>query len=97
MEEDDIFESEELYMDDQESSYVEDKEDSDDRTDSKVGTVIGFVENKFSKAEKARYSDEQRWIKAYQNYRGIYGPDVQFTSTEKSRVFVKVTKPMVKL
>ena len=95
MEEDDIFESEELYMDDQESSYVEDKEDSDDRTDSKVGTVIGFVENKFSKAEKARYSDEQRWIKAYQNYRGIYGPDVQFTSTEKSRVFVKVTKTKV--
>ena len=95
MEEDDIFESEELYMDDEESSYVEDKEDSDDKTDSKVGTVIGFVENKFSKADKARYSDEQRWIKAYQNYRGIYGPDVQFTSTEKSRVFVKVTKTKV--
>jgi hypothetical protein len=95
MEEDDIFESEELYMDDEESSFVDDKEDSDDRTDSKVGTVIGFVEDKYSKAEKARYSDEQRWIKAYQNYRGIYGPDVQFTSTEKSRVFVKVTKTKV--
>ena len=95
MEEDDIFESESLYMDDEESSFVDDKEDSDDRTDSKVGTVIGFVEDKYSKAEKARYSDEQRWIKAYQNYRGIYGPDVQFTSTEKSRVFVKVTKTKV--
>ena len=95
MEEDDIFESESLYMDDEESSFVDDKEDSDDRTDSKVGTVIGFVEDKFSKADKARYSDEQRWIKAYQNYRGIYGPDVQFTSTEKSRVFVKVTKTKV--
>ena len=95
MEEDDIFESEELYMDDQESSYVEDKEDSENKTDTKVGTVIGFVQDKFYKAEKARYSDEQRWIKAYQNYRGIYGPDVQFTSTEKSRVFVKVTKTKV--
>ena len=95
MEEDDIFESEELYMDDQESSYVEDKEDSDNKTDTKVGTVTGFVQDKFYKAEKARYSDEQRWIKAYQNYRGIYGPDVQFTSTEKSRVFVKVTKTKV--
>ena len=52
MEEDDIFESEELYMDEEESSYVEDKEDADDRTDSKVGTVSGFVKNKFSKAEK---------------------------------------------
>ena len=95
MEEDDIFESEELYMDDEESSFVEDKEDSENKTDEKVGTVIGFVEDKYSKAEKARYSDEQRWIKAYQNYRGIYGPDVQFTSTEKSRVFVKVTKTKV--
>ena len=95
MEEDDIFESEELYMDDEESSFVDDKEDSENKTDEKVGTVIGFVEDKYSKAEKARYSDEQRWIKAYQNYRGIYGPDVQFTSTEKSRVFVKVTKTKV--
>ena len=95
MEEDDIFESEELYMDDEESSFVDDKEDSDDRTDNKVGTVVGFVQEKYSKAEKARYSDEQRWIKSYQNYRGIYGPDVQFTSTEKSRVFVKVTKTKV--
>ena len=26
------------------------------------------------------------------NYRGLYGPDVQFTEAEKSRVFIKVTK-----
>jgi hypothetical protein len=31
-------------------------------------------------------------MRAYRNYRGLYGPDVQFTSSEKSRVFVKVTK-----
>jgi hypothetical protein len=29
------------------------------------------------------------------NYRGLYGDDVQFTNTEKSRVFVKVTKTKV--
>ncbi len=29
---------------------------------------------------------------SYRNYRGLYGSDVQFTDTEKSRVFVKVTK-----
>ena len=95
MEEDEIFESEELYMDDEESSHVDDKEDTENKTDEKVGTVTSFVQDKFYRAEKARYSDEQRWIKAYQNYRGIYGPDVQFTSTEKSRVFVKVTKTKV--
>ena len=95
MEEDDIFESDELYMDEEESSFVEDKEDADSSRDEKVGTVVGLVEGKFYKAEKARYTDELRWIRAYQNYRGVYGSDVQFTSTEKSRVFVKVTKTKV--
>ena len=93
MEEDDIYESEELYIDEESSSYAEDfKEGEEDLT---VGTITGFVQERFSKAEKARYSDEQRWIKGYQNYRGIYGPDVQFTSTEKSKIFVKVTKTKV--
>ena len=95
MEEDDIFESDELYMDEEESSFVEDKEDADSSRDEKVGTVVGLVEGKFYKAEKARYTDELRWIRDYQNYRGVYGSDVQFTSTEKSRVFVKVTKTKV--
>ena len=60
--------------------------------DPKAGTIVGFVESRFKRAEDARYVDEQRWIRAYRNYRGIYGPDVQFTSTEKSKIFVKVTK-----
>ena len=93
MEEDDIFESEELYIDEESSSYVEDSKEGEE--DLTVGTITGFVQERFSKAEKARYSDEQRWIKGYQNYRGIYGPDVQFTSTEKSKIFVKVTKTKV--
>ena len=95
MEEDDIFESDELYMDEEESSFVEDKDEADNSRDEKVGTVVGLVEGKFYKAEKARYTDELRWIRAYQNYRGVYGSDVQFTSTEKSKVFVKVTKTKV--
>jgi hypothetical protein len=54
--------------------------------------VVSFVHNRFKRAEDVRQQDEQRWLKAYRNYRGLYGPDVQFTETEKSRVFVKVTK-----
>ena len=95
MEEDEIFESDELSMDEDKSSYVEDVSDDELSTDPVTGNIIGFVEERYNKAEKARDSDEQRWIKSYQNYRGIYGPDVQFTSTEKSRVFVKVTKTKV--
>ena len=56
---------------------------------------IAETQFKHSKAETARQLDEERWIQAYRNYRGLYGPDVQFTSTEKSRVFVKVTKTKV--
>ena len=57
-----------------------------------INQVISFIESKFKRAEDARLTDEQRWLKAYKNYRGIYGSDVQFTETEKSRVFVKLTK-----
>jgi len=95
MEEDDIFDTDELSMDEDKSSYIEDTSEDELSSDPATGTIVGFVANKYSKADKARYSDEQRWIKSYQNYRGIYGPDVQFTSTEKSRVFVKVTKTKV--
>ncbi|MCP4491114.1 MAG: hypothetical protein GY820_27930, partial [Gammaproteobacteria bacterium] len=54
--------------------------------------VVAFVEERFNRSEDARRGDEERWLRAYRNYRGLYGPDVQFTDTEKSRVFVKVTK-----
>jgi hypothetical protein len=54
--------------------------------------LINFIQQRFTRSETSRRTDEQRWLKAYQNYRGIYGSDVQFTSTEKSRVFLKVTK-----
>ena len=57
-----------------------------------VSSLANYVTSKFEKSEDSRYEDEQRWVRAYRNYRGIYGPDVQFTEAEKSRVFIKVTK-----
>jgi hypothetical protein len=93
MEEDDIL-AEEVYMEDAEVSYIEDTEEND-TSDPLVGTIVGYIQQRFSKAETARNGEEQRWIRSYRNYRGLYGPDVQFTSTEKSRVFVKVTKTKV--
>ena len=69
-------------------------EDSDDSTESDVSydSLSNYVMGKFKKSEDARYEDEQRWTRAYRNYRGLYSPDVQFTEAEKSRVFIKVTK-----
>ena len=57
-----------------------------------AGDLISFIEKRYVKSEESRRTDEERWLRAYRNYRGIYGPDIKFTETEKSRVFVKVTK-----
>ena len=67
-------------------------EDGSEKLFESVNSVVGFVKERYGRAEDARQADEERWLRAYRNYRGIYGPDVQFTDTEKSRVFVKVTK-----
>ena len=69
-------------------------EDSDDTVveDADVRNIIPFIMERYSRAEDYRYQDEDRWLRAYRNYRGQYGPDVQFTESEKSRVFIKVTK-----
>jgi len=60
--------------------------------DTEISNLVRYVMERYRKAEDTRRQDEDRWLQAYRNYRGIYGPDVQFTSAEKSRVFIKVTK-----
>ena len=71
-------------------------DDSKGEEDSfKANGLISFIQERYTRSEEARRTDETRWLKAYRNYRGLYGPDVQFLSTEKSRVFVKVTKTKV--
>lgn len=54
--------------------------------------LLSFINERYNRAEESRRLDESRWLRAYRNYRGIYGPDVQFTETEKSKVFIKITK-----
>lgn len=57
--------------------------------------LVGLIEDRFAEAENARDVDEQRWLKAYHNFRGLYGRGVKFRESEKSKVFVKVTKTKV--
>jgi len=85
MEENDeiIVESEAVSLEDSEDTTV---------TDVKTTNIIPFVMERYSRADDYREQDEQRWLRAYRNYRGLYGSDVQFTEAEKSRVFIKVTK-----
>jgi len=81
-EQEDMFETDEVVA----------AEDSDDSIFAEKSSMVGFVEERFRRSEDARRADEERWQRAYRNYRGLYSSDVQFTDSEKSRVFIKVTK-----
>ncbi len=63
--------------------------------DVKSDSLIAFIEDRFNRSKEWRRFDEERWLQAYRNYRGIYSSDVQFTEAERSRVFVKITKTKV--
>ena len=57
--------------------------------------LIGIIKGRFAQAETARETDERRWLQAYENYRGLYNKSIKFRDSEKSRVFVKITKTKV--
>ena len=76
---------------DDEQVVLEDSEDSG-VDDADVSGIIPFVMERYKRADDYRQQDEDRWLRSYRNYRGIYGSDVQFTEAEKSRVVIKVTK-----
>lgn len=57
--------------------------------------LVAFIEKKYQRSKDKRLFDERRWIKCYNNFRGLYGPGVVFTSSEKSRAFIKITKTKV--
>jgi len=64
-------------------------------TVSESSPIVGHIREKFQQSETSRLYDERRWLKAYRNYRGLYGPEMAFRANEKSRVFVKITKTKV--
>jgi len=57
----------------------------------KYSAFVSYIMERFNKDKVARYFDEQRMLQAYTNFRGLSGPDTQFTATEKSRVFLRMT------
>jgi len=69
--------------------------DTKEEQEYDVSGLSALVKSKFIDAENARKFDEERWLRAYRNYRGVYGNDMAFTESEKSKVFVKITKTKV--
>jgi len=67
---------------------------SEEKNDS-YSNLGSLIESRLKESEQARLYDEKRWLRSYRNYRGIYGSDMAFRDSEKSKVFVKVTKTKV--
>src|SRR6056300_1062430 len=83
-------EENEGFIEDDAIALADSEDSSIDDVDS--SKIIPFIMEKYNRADDYRQQDEQRWLRSYRNYRGLYSPDVQFTEAEKSRVFIKVTK-----
>ena len=54
--------------------------------------IIGHVTRKYEESKSSRQTHESRWLRAYKNYRGVYDSTTQFRDSEKSKVFIKITK-----
>ncbi len=57
--------------------------------------LAGYVQRKFEDSENGRRTHEHRWLQAYKNFRGIYDSSTQYRDSERSRVFIKITKTKV--
>ena len=83
--------ADESFLDDEETEGLIDL--GENRED--FNSIIGTVKARFSDAETGRRNDEDRWLKAYKNYRGIYDSTTQYRDNDRSQVFVKITKTKV--
>jgi hypothetical protein len=81
-------------MDDQ-LSYENEGVDAIEDSSEPMDEAVAFVRERFERAKTKKLLDETRFLNAYRNFRGLYDSTTQFTTTEKSQVFVKVTKTKV--
>ena len=63
--------------------------------DEQMRGLAGHIQSKFEDAENGRRTFEQRWLQAYKNFRGIYDSSTQYRDSERSKVFIKITKTKV--
>jgi len=86
--------TEDIEMDIRSPAHLEEGGDVE-QENAEMSGVVAWVNSRFNTASDARLHDEERWLRSYRNYRGLYGPEVQFTETEKSKAFIKITKTKV--
>jgi hypothetical protein len=91
--------AENSFIENADNIYFDDVEGEEGKTlsldENLRNKFVALLQDRYVSAEDARSLDEQRWITGYHNYRGLYPKNVRFRESEKSRVFVKVTKTKV--
>ncbi len=66
-----------------------------DLDEPQISNLVAEIKKRYDEAKRAKQPHEDRMIRAYDNFRGVYGKSVKFRDEEKSRVFVKITKTKV--
>ena len=91
--------NENTFIDNSDNLFFEDVEGEEGKKlvleEDQQLNLVGIIQNRFSDAEAARMPHEHRWLTAYRNYRGLYDKNIKFRESEKSKVFVKITKTKV--
>jgi hypothetical protein len=92
-------EKEKINLINADSPYFEDVEGEQGKSlvleDNQKLNLTGIILSRFDDAKKARIPNESRWLTSYRNYRGLYDKKIKFRESEKSKVFVKITKTKV--
>ena len=57
--------------------------------------LCGHIRAKFQDSENGRQGFEARWLQAFKNFRGVYDSSTQYRDSERSKVFIKITKTKV--
>ena len=71
------------------------EDSTDESEDLEYSAFVSEINSKYQRSKDRRLTDEERWLTAYKNYRGVYDDTTQFTETERSQIFVKITKTKV--
>ena len=70
-------------------------DEQEDITNKDMVGLAGYIRGKYRESEDGRLSDEQRWLRAYKNYRGTSEDSEDYRKSERSKVTVKITKVKV--
>ena len=78
--------------------FIESSDDSQVEVhdaESQMPGLAGHIRNLFDESEHGRQAHEQRWIQAFKNFRGTYDSSTKYRESERSKVFIKITKTKV--